>query len=336
MKPRSVTVDKGSMKRRSVLVIALTLLFSASAVALTVVNPGSSVQYFFVSELAPRDISVEIADQRELENYVQRNMFRMRYIAPGAARPAVSVPAEGGTLVVLHVTPGAAEYEVSFHPIDPRTPEVHPQPEGEARFASVQALDIRLPSTPIRIDNRYVDWERVSAIAEFSEATAPQTFFRRLPEGQEEPPLAEALSWPKVGTELDTLKTAVGDAALYLLASATREFGENTSIFVYAYADRDAPRADFTLEVPFAAKTNTVLLWEPDRDAPRVVGDFARAGLLVEARVFLSELPMATSALDSATASIDVSTAYHFPNRFEEFFQTTIFLRDVPRRGAGM
>lgn len=303
---------------------------------MTIVNPESGMQYFFVSELTPREISSDISDQRELENYVQRNMFRMRYIAPGAARPGVSVPAAGGTLVVLHVLPGAAEYEVSFHPIEAAAAEITPRAEGEARFAAVQALDIRLPRRAIRVDNRYVDWESVSAVAEFSEATAPQRFARQLPEGRETLPLSEALSWPKAGTELDALKAVIGDAAFYLYASATREFGENTSIFVYAYPSRDADRAAFTLELPFASQTNAVLLWEPGRDEPRVVGDFARAGLLTEARILLSELPMSAAMVDSAAASIDISTAYHFPNRFEEFFHTTLFLRDVLRRGAGM
>ncbi|MFP4483218.1 MAG: hypothetical protein ACLFO1_00035 [Spirochaetaceae bacterium] len=329
------------MKRRyRFLVVGFSLLAlllpAVQLFAVSIVNDGDGIQYFYVSERTPKEIRATIADQRELENFIQSNMFRMRYIPPGAVRTGVSVPAEGGTVVVLHVTPGATEYEVSLHEAEARTEEIAPAPEGEPRLASVQALDVRLPREVVRIDNRYVDWERIEAQATFSEATAPDTFVRELPEGTETLAVTESLTWPKAGTQLDAVKAVRGDSALYLYASATREYGEGTSIFLYAYPDRDAERPAFTLEIPFSSRTNAVLLWQPTRETPRVVGDFARAGFLVEARVFLNALPGGMSFVERETSSFDLATAYHLPNRFEEFFHTTLYLSEIPRRGAGM
>ena len=341
MKARFLQVDTVNMKRRyRFLVVALSLLaflLGASPLfALSIVNDGESTQYFYVSERTPREIRATIADQRELENFIQSNMFRMRYIPPGAVRTGVSVPAEGGTLVVLHVTPGAAEYEVSLHEVEARMEEITPAPVGEPRLAAVQALDIRLPREVVRIDNRYVDWEPIEPISSFSDATAPDTFARELPGERETLALGESLAWPKAGTQLDVLKSVLGDAALYLYASATREFGDRTSMFLYAYPDRDAERPAFTLEIPFASRTNAVLLWQPARETPRVVGDFARAGFLVEARVFLNALPGGINFVEGERSSFDVTTTYHLPNRFEEFFHTTVYISEIPTRGAGM
>ena len=322
--------------KRPLGLLLLCALIAGPAFAISIVNNSEATQHFFVSERAPEEIRATIADQRELEEFVQNNMFRTRYVPPGSVRTGVSVPAEGGTLVVLHVVPGAAEYTVSLHVVQGRDVEIVPSSSGEERIAEVQALDIRLPRAPIRIDNRYVDWESLSPMASFSEATAPERFTRERSNGKETLPMSESLSWRKAGTQLDVMKAVLGDTELFFFASATREFGERTSIFLYAYENRESSRPAFTLEVPLASATNAVLLWRPGQENPRVVGDFSQAGFLVEARVFLNLLPGGRSFMQVDGASFDVSTAYHLPNRFEEFFHATVYTGDIPRRGAGM
>jgi hypothetical protein len=323
------------MKRRLGFLM-LCALVSTSVFAISIVNESEATQYFFVSERAPEEIRATISDQRELEEFVQSNMFRTRYVPPGSVRANVSVPAEGGTLVVLHVVPGSADYTVSLHAVRGGNAEIAPSGSGEARVAEVQALDIRLPRAAIRIDNRYVDWEAISPAASFSDATAPERFTREVPDGKESLPISDSLSWGKSGTQLDSVKSVLGDTELFFFASATTEFGERTSIFLYAYEDRGSSRPVFTLEVPLGSATNAVLLWRPGRETPRVVGDFAQAGFLVEARVFLNSLPGGSSFIGLEDASFDLATAYHLPNRFEEFFHATMYVSEIPRRGAGM
>lgn len=324
------------MKRVNALSVLGLLLLAGQLFGLSILNPGEATQYFFVSERTPREIRSTIADQRELEEFVQTNMFRMRYIPPDSVRTAVSVPAEGGTLVVLHVVPGASEYTVTLHPLTGRMEEIAPLPEGEERIAEVQALDIRLPREVIRIDNRYVDWEDLPPLAAFSDATAPREVKVERPEETASRAIEESLVWPRAGTRLDEVKAVLGDAALYLYLSADREFGEGTSVFLYAYDTRESSRPRFTIEIPLGAATNAVLLWQAGSEEPRVIGDFAHAGFLLEARVFLNRLPGGRRLVDDASTSLDLATSYALPGRFEEFFHTTIYLEKVPRRGAGM
>lgn len=324
------------MKRVYALSVLGLLLLAGELFGLSILNSGDATQYFFVSERTPREILSTIADQRELEEFVQTNMFRMRYVPPDSVRTAVSVPAEGGALVVLHVVPGASEYTVTLHPLTGRMEEIVPRSDGEERVAEVQALDIRLPREVIRIDNRYVDWENLQPLAAFSDATAPRQVKVERPDETSTRAIDESLVWPRAGTRLDEVKAVRGDAALYLYLAAEREFGEGTSIFLYAYESRDASRSRFTMEIPVGAATNAVLLWQAGSEEPEVVGDFARAGFLLEARIFLNRLPGGLSFVERDSASIDLATSYALPGRFEEFFHTTIYLDNVPHRGAGM
>ena len=192
--------------------------------------------------------------------------------------------------------------------------------------------------SPIRVDNSYADWQSLPSAARFSTHFSPFYFESERDGKSEKRPIEEALYWKKGGTQITELKAYRDTDAIYLYLEAASPFARELSIFLYVYPARDAGEANtVALELlPSAADMpGSLVLWQQNNPKPSLVGKMASTSIRLECAVPLDGIPRALSPEGVEGLSFDLVTCYHeyASGLFEEFFFTTIYLKDVVKPG---
>ena len=190
--------------------------------------------------------------------------------------------------------------------------------------------------TPVTIDNGYMDWQDIPAMVVFSSTYSPVYFARELDGDVEQFKVERSLYWKKGGTLIREIKSLADGENLNLKIEAYSNFAKEVSIFLYLYPRRDEERLNsFALELITGNGDipGAVLLWERGRDLPKTAGSLKNGSFLLECSISIAQLPQSLTAGRFEELSFDVATCYHeaASGMYEEFFFTTIYLKDVVR-----
>ncbi len=214
------------------------------------------------------------------------------------------------------------------------------QGEGRlARLAQPPAGDAEDPAPAIRLDQQYEDWEGVPSLATFSGFYEPASFTRQTDQGWEVLPMSDSRHWKTDGTQLNEIKVLAGEDDIWFFVSAQSSVSTRLSIFLY-FHDREAGPGQnrVTLEIApgDADLPGVVLLWPRGSGSapqPEAVGRLVSGGFFMEGRVSRKMVEAALGSEGGPEAFFDLTSCYfdRSAGSYEEFYFTTIYLRDIPR-----
>ncbi len=186
--------------------------------------------------------------------------------------------------------------------------------------------------SPVRVDNSYLDWQDVPAVARFGEQYDPYYFSKESAGRRETLTVDRSVYWKRGGTQLREIKGVLTDDGLYLYIGTQAMFAPEVSIFGYVHLGRQPGQLNrYTLELlPSRRKDGGfVALWSQDGRAVEA-GELVNSSSSLEGRIDLARIPpdLASAA---GQISIDVTTCYHeaASGTYEEFYFTTLYLADL-------
>lgn len=187
-------------------------------------------------------------------------------------------------------------------------------------------------TAPVAVDNRYSDWVDVPDLAAFRRDFRPEGFTRITSGSETREEITDSLLWQRGGTQLERIRALVWHEDVYLMASMLTPVSQNYSLLLRVFGDRaEDSRNEITVEIPAEDIAGPVLLWLPDRQQPRVVGEFARSRFLLEARISPDMIPADAIGVDPETLSIDIGSSLADAGVREEFHHTSVLFRNIPR-----
>ncbi|WP_455383444.1 hypothetical protein [Salinispira pacifica] len=315
----------------------LSILVSAAALAVvavplhavTIANRSEGVFYYVVRKASESELAALKATPQAVAQYLLSHQKELSYVPPGGTGTGIDVGTGPAALLGFFVHPGDRSYPVTAVFVSPS--------DTEATFAvddttpapvSLRSIDVSLGNEPILIDNRYLDWLKVPNMATYPDYFVPRRFIREQNGTRTEEPIARSLFWKKGGTQIQYFKSIRSDRYLYLLFSSASELSKGLSYMLYLYKDRNSGAGKYTIEIPVDRGAGLVTLWQNGKRDPEIVGDFVHSTFFLEARLRLDQLP---SDLASGGWSIDLATMMQDAGVFEEFYFSTLFVRDIPK-----
>ncbi len=323
------------MMRKAVitsLILLAVCVLPAAVHGLTIQNKSDGVFYFVLDRAAQSDLQALKDTPQAIAQYILSHQNALAYLPPGGVEP--DLDAGPGPLAVLgfFVHPGDPTYPVTAVFVSAADTSSSFSVDENRREAtanvSVRAIDVTLGSEPVLIDNRYLDWLKVPTMARYPDYYVPRRFIREQGGNREEEPIESSLYWKKGGTQIQYFKAVRSGSYLYLLFSSASELSPGLSYMLYLYRDRTSGAGKYTVEIPVDGQAGLVVLWENGANRPKVIGDFVHSTFFIEARIRLDQLPA-----DLATTgwSIDLATLMRDAGLIEEFYFSTLFVRDIPR-----
>jgi hypothetical protein len=187
----------------------------------------------------------------------------------------------------------------------------------------------------ISVDNSYYDWQDIPALAAFTRYFNPYYFNRESGAARQRLTIDRSVYWDRGGTRLREIKGTIGEEAFFFYIGADTNFARELSIYGYVYEDRSR-RNRFALEL-MPARTSDggyVALWSDDGEVTEV-GVLRNTSFFLECRIPWSELPSELKGANLRELSIDITTCYYeaASGTYEEFYLTTLYLRDLVRPG---
>ncbi len=188
----------------------------------------------------------------------------------------------------------------------------------------------------ITIDNSYDDWEAVPAVASFTSIFVPPSFTREnLGNDFEILSLKDSRFWQQGGTQINEVKAVTNDENVYLFISTQSAISANLSCFLYLRGERRRGEENpFTLElIPgHSLNESEVILWQRDRMLPERAGKLSSGSFFLEARINKQVFSPEMIRELGSNPSVDLTTCYFDKQNslYEEFFFTTIYLKDIP------
>ncbi|MFP4373407.1 MAG: hypothetical protein ACLFPO_03680 [Spirochaetaceae bacterium] len=318
------------MKRivSSVLMCALAPLLFAETI--TVDNAEDELLVFTAVP------ATAMASAERVRASVAAGEVELRYVPPRAAVTGVSVPPDGALLGAF-VSPGRDTHPVvlnrDFEDGYVTVSRAQTLSDGGQAVTVEDALVRRaFAGEPVIIDNDFVDWDDVAPAASFSRAGAPTEAVQTRAGETRTRAVEDSLYWGKAGTVVETVKLAVSSEYVYAMIETKSPIEEGAAYVLYAYDDRNRSGARYTIEIPVTDGPNGfVFLWTPDRDTPRIVGEFVREAYFLEARLDLSRVA-GGSVTGVGDLSFDFASVYSGARVSEEFFHTTLYARDIVYR----
>ncbi|HUX11564.1 MAG TPA: hypothetical protein VMW87_00975 [Spirochaetia bacterium] len=321
---------------RKAVVTSLTLLalcvLPVALHALTIQNNSDGVFYFVLDRAAQSDLQALKDTPQAIAQYILSHQNALAYVPPGGVQP--DIDAGAGPLAVLgfFVHPGDRSYPVAAVFVSAADTSssftVDENRRDAAGNVSVRAIDVTLGNEPVLIDNRYLDWLKVPTMARYPDYFVPRRFVREEAGNRKDEPIDSSLYWKKGGTQIQYFKAVRSESYLYLLFSSASELSPGLSYMLYLFHDRTSGPGKYTVEIPVDGQSGLVVLWQNGTRTPRVIGDFVHSTFFIEARIRLDQLPV-----DLATSgwSIDLATLMRDAGLIEEFYFSTLFVRDIPR-----
>jgi hypothetical protein len=324
------------MRRFAAVLCAVLLAPAIGAQTVTIDNAEDELLVFGLVSAAP------VRSASEIRTAAAAGEIDLRYVPPNGALTGVSVSGSDA-LVGAFVAPGREEHPVVF---TGRITEdyltvsrAYTETDDEGRPLTVAdgVVGRVLAAEPIVIDNDYTDWEPFAANAAFGPAVPPSEVLRTRAGSTAARDLDASLYWPKGGTDVERLKMVSSAGFAYLMIETRSEITRGASYSLYAFEGRERRQASYTIEIPITdGSSGFVFLWTPDRDTPRIVGEFTVEPFYLEARVDLSRVP-AGVPVAAGGLSFDFASAFSGARVTEEFFYTTLYARDIVFRSpAGL
>lgn len=196
---------------------------------------------------------------------------------------------------------------------------VVPQQLISGSQTTIAVTEIADRITGVRVDNSYVDWLPIEALASIPEGRNPTAIYREIGNGREEVTLGEATLWSRGGTDIETIKSAVFGSQLLLYFASRSEISRSRSLFLYMRAD-GGPIG--TIEITGGSPSGLVLFWATSTSEPQIIGSAVNTGFFSEAVLALEALPA-----NAAEATIEVASGLRDGGIWEEFLLTEIDAR---------
>jgi hypothetical protein len=312
--------------KRSILCLVLGVLGAAwiAAEAVTIVNNEDTVLYYAVTPFAGTVLptmgeAMALLGESEIHT-----------IPPSAA---VRTAREEGSYLLLgcYGTGSCIPVALVF------TVQAESKMVAVSMEASVEAGDddrrlsfdtIGVATPPVVVDGTFAEWDSVPDLVRFAPSFRPAVFTRETRSAVSTLSVDRSFYWKKSGTGLERVKGIRTDDYLYFFFSSASAMTDGLSLFLYFYVDRNTGEMNrFTLEFMVREGVGYVLLWTEGTPTPKVVGSYVQSGYLLEARVRLDALPEVLQISDDVSA--DLTSCFFDSGLYEEFFFTTMYLRDL-------
>jgi hypothetical protein len=324
------------MRRFAAALCVVLLAPALGAQTVTIDNGEDELLVFGIVSAAP------VPQPSEITTAAASGELDLRYVPPNGALTGVRVSG-AKALVGAFVTPGRDEHPVVFSGriaedyLTVSRAYTRTDEDGRAITVDDEVVAALFAAEPVVIDNDYTDWEPFAANAAFGPAVPPSGVLRTRAGTTTRRNLGDSLYWPKGGTDVEQLKLVSSARFVYLMVETRSEMTRGLAYYLYAFEDRDRRQASYTIEIPITeGSSGFVFLWTPERDTPRIIGEFAYEPFFLEARVDLSRVPAGVPVATSGL-SFDFSSAFSGARVTEEFFYTTLYARDIVYRSpAGL
>lgn len=199
-----------------------------------------------------------------------------------------------------------------------------------ARFAIEEGTAVKEAAT----EEAAVE-EALEVLASFSDSYDPVYFTRESREGFAVLPIASSRTWGKPGTRLADFSGLLKDGEVTLVLRSAAGFARNVSCFFYVFPTRAVGTAStYTFEArPDADGRAAVVLWQRDRDAPRIVGTASTRDGVFTWTARADELPPELAPMLGPATTFDLTTAWldETSGTWEEFYVTTFAVADLTR-----
>jgi hypothetical protein len=313
----------------------LCILVFTSALSAEVVlqNTSKGTLYFTLLPLGEDGKSRYLDTPAMALAYLKENTSRL------SSLPAYSAaPVEGGVtprlLLGFIVEPGSARFPlVSLRlPVSPSGTAFAVDGRKETAYG-FSAWEIDYKSSPITIDNRYLDWIKVPELAKFGAGFDP-TLFSWEKNGRRETRKTEtSLTWKKGGTQVEILKILYSYPSIFIMISSFSEMSEKLSYFFYLFENTSgSEKRRLTLEIPIRKTGGPVFLWESGKEKPLYVGVYTRDIFLLEAKLDLRYLSPEILERNYDGLRVDFTSCFFSPEGNEEFYYSSFSGKDVARK----
>ena len=299
---KRVQMPIGSTMRQlfATLLLAGACLPAVSEVVVT--NPERAVYYYVEGTRVPADMS------RATMDYISPGGFRLFegdsvrlagfFFVPGrTTHPGLSV--EGAGMITI-----------------PSSPEF-----------LVDALVPPSVATPIRLDGRFLEWNRVPPLARFSRHHTPDVVERTDDSGSRSIDPEQALFYGRGGSDLELIRAIRSSGDVYFMLSAFSGFSSGFSAYLYGFDGPSAAAARYTVQIAVTDEMPAVLLWRPDRSEPQVIGTFARSTFFMEAVLWRDRLP---EDFLRDIEFFEVSTSITDTGILEEYPLSRVMVDEIP------
>jgi len=198
--------------------------------------------------------------------------------------------------------------------------------EGDELSLSFDAIGVETP--PVLVDGTFAEWDDVPDLVRFAPSFRPAVFTRETRSGVNTLSVDRSFYWKKSGTGLERVKGIRTDDYLYFLFSSASPMTDGLSFFLYFYLEREPGTVNrYTVELMVREGVGYVLLWTEGAQTPQPVGSYIQNGYLLEARIRLDALPEVLRLSDDVSA--DLTSCFFDSGLYEEYFFTTMYLRDL-------
>jgi hypothetical protein len=313
--------------KRSVVFLVLGTLAALwlSAEPVTIVNGEDTVLYYAVTPfdgtvLPTMGEAMALLGEAEISNIppgsaVQEARTRGSYLLLGCYGSGTCTP----VALVFNV---AAEQKLVNVSLDA---SVEPSEDDDPRL-SFDAIGVETP--PVVVDGTFAEWDDVPDLVRFAPSFRPAVFTRETRSAVSTLSVDRSFYWKKSGTGLERVKGLRTGDYLYFLFSSASPMTDGLSYFLYFYLDRESGTVNrYTVELMVREGVGYVLLWTEGAATPQPVGSYIQNGYLLEARIRLDALPEVLQVSDDVSA--DLTSCFFDSGLYEEFFFTTMHLRDL-------
>ncbi|MFQ3621620.1 MAG: hypothetical protein SNJ78_11835 [Spirochaetales bacterium] len=183
--------------------------------------------------------------------------------------------------------------------------------------------ELTLSTSPIQIDNRYLDWRNIKEIQQFPSSFVPLKAFRYQNRKPQEIPFPNSSVWPSKGTAVETIKIAKGEKDVYVMLSSYSPLDKGTSFWFYF-------KGPMAVEIPILGKGGPILLWLPSRDQPVHIGVYAADLFMLEGQMQGKRLPQEAWELLDNTQEVILSVSASGKEGAEEYYLSRIPLDSIP------
>ncbi len=313
--------------KRSIMCLVLGILAATwlSAEPVTIVNGEETVLYYAV-----RSFDGAVLPSMT-EAVALLGESAVLSIPPGAA--VREARAEGSYLLLGcygtgTCTPVALVFTVEAEPklVNVSMDSAVESAEGDELSLSFDAIGVETP--PVLVDGTFAEWDDVPDLVRFAPSFRPAVFTRETRSGVNTLSVDRSFYWKKSGTGLERVKGIRTDDYLYFLFSSASPMTDGLSFFLYFYLEREPGTVNrYTVELMVREGVGYVLLWTEGAQTPQPVGSYIQNGYLLEARIRLDALPEVLRLSDDVSA--DLTSCFFDSGLYEEYFFTTMYLRDL-------
>jgi hypothetical protein len=327
------------MKKAFISILFIFCVFIVFGTEITLSNNSESLLYYYIPGTDDSVVADLLDDAEYIKSFIYDNVESFAYL-PSEAYYPINIDLQNDPVIFgFFASPNDIRYPAFANSV-PMT-AVTGLYEVSLENAIGDPTEVPLFVYPdeliwerenVVLDNIYLDWLKVPETARFSNTFNPVVYSQENFGDLDSKSITSSLYWQKGGSQLQSIKSFLSNGALYLMLSSIDKMEESISYFFYLFDKRtENETCRYTIEIPIRDKTGVILLWVDGEKSPIVVGQYVRSSYFIEGRIFIELSPINFDAELLDNLSFDVTSCFFNSTIYEEFYFTTIFLRDIPR-----